>query len=200
MIRNVLLIAALLLAFGGGIWLTRSYYAAQEVKAQEQSQVLLEKIKTVCKLVTVEGYFSEVYDYKDYWGYDWSPFQKKALLRIKAKVSCGYDLGKISVESRPAEKTILLGNLPEPGILSIEHDLDYYDITEGTFNSFSPEDYNKINAKAKEYIRDQALKSDLVKSAKAQGNQLIDMIRLMVESAGWKLELKSEAPPPLLQK
>jgi len=49
---------------------TRYYYTWGEVTAEEKSQVLLEKIKTVAKLVTVEGYFSEVYSYEDYWKYD----------------------------------------------------------------------------------------------------------------------------------
>ena len=44
---------------------TSYYYTVGQVTAEEQSQVLMEKIKTVAKLVTVEGYFSEVYDYQD---------------------------------------------------------------------------------------------------------------------------------------
>ena len=67
----------------------------EKFRLTEQSQVLMEKIKTVAKLVTVEGYFSEVYDYQDYWNYDVSMFRKKALIRVKAKVSVGYDLSKM---------------------------------------------------------------------------------------------------------
>ena len=190
MLKKILLIIALLLFFMAGIWLTRKYYISTEAKVEEQSQVLLEKIKSVCKLVTVEGHFSEVYNYQDYWGYDFSPFRKKALIRVKAKVAVGYDLEKMSIEALPAEKRIVLSELPEPTILSIDHELDYYDITEGTFNAFTAEDYNKLNANAKQFIEQKALESDLLNSAKKQSKQTIDMIKFMVENAGWTLSFK----------
>lgn len=178
---------ALAIFFLAGIWLTHRYYTWQEVKTQEQSQVLLEKVKNVFKLITTEGYFSEVYDYENYWGYDISPFKKKALIRVKAKVSVGYDLEGIRIETLPAEKKIILHQLPEPSILSIDHDLDYYDITEGVFNSFSKEDYNTLNANAKNFIIEQAKESDLLNSARNQRQETLEMLRFMVENAGWEL-------------
>ena len=190
--KSLVFVFTLILLGYGIYWATKYYYTIGETKVEEQSEVLLEKIKTVSKLVTVEGHFSEVYDYKDYWAYDISPFRKKALMRIKAKVLVGYDLEKMTIESVPKDKVIRLGNLPDPEIISIEQDLDYYDITEGTFNSFSPSDLNKLQEKAKEYIRSHAEKSDLKLSAVTQGNQLLDLIRFMVETAGWRLEFTSE--------
>jgi len=177
----------LLIAFGI-FWATRSYYTYEAVTAEEQSQVLLEKIKTVAKLVTVEGYFSEVYDYQDYWKYDISPLRKKALVRIKAKVSVGYDLTQMKIEAFPDQKKMVISNLPDPSILSIDHDLDYYDISQGTFNSFTEADYNKINRNAKEMIRKNAETSDLFIAAEVQSNQLLDIIRFMVEGAGWTID------------
>lgn len=158
----------------------------------EQSRVLLEKIQTVSKLVTVEGQISEIYNYKDYWGYDFSPFQKKALVRIKAKASVGYDLSKMKIESRPLEKKIIVSALPEPQVIAIDHSLDYYDITQGSFNPFTAEDYTKINEKAKEMVKQQAQNSELFAAARKQGNQMLDMIRFIVESAGWKLEIQAK--------
>ncbi len=190
MIKKILLITALLLFFIAGIWLTRKYYTATEKKVAEQSQVLLEKIKSVCKLVTIEGHFSEVYNYEDYWGYDFSPFRKKALIRVKAKVSVGYDLEKMSIEALPEKKRIVLSELPDPTILSIDHELDYYDITEGTFNAFTAADYTKLNTNARQFILEKAQESDLLESAKKQGNQTLDMIQFMVENAGWTLSIK----------
>lgn len=187
----------LLLCFGifkGTQWW---YQKTEATKASEQSVVLLEKIKSVTKLVTVEGFFSEMYDYRDYWGYDFSPFRKKALVRIKAKVSVGYDLTQMQVEALTEQRKIVLSQLPDPEILSIDHDLDYYDITQGTFNQFSPEDYNKINAKAKDKIKEQALASDLFLKAEEQSNQLLEIIKFMVEGAGWELEFKPVTSPEL---
>ena len=169
---------------------TSYYYTAGKVTTEEQSQVLMEKIKTVAKLVTVEGYFSEVYDYEDYWNYDISPFRKKALIRVKAKVSVGYDLTKMSIEAIPEQKLLIISDLPDPSIISIDHDLDYYDITEGTFNTFSEDDYNMLNRNAKEKIRQAAVGSDLFLAAEAQSNNMLDLVKFMVEGAGWKLQFQ----------
>ncbi len=168
------------------------YERTAEIHAKEQSVVLLEKIKSVTKLVTVEGFFSEMYDYEDYWGYDVGLFRKKALVRIKAKVSVGYDLTQMEVEAIAEERKVIISQLPDPEIISIDHDLDYYDISEGTFNQFSPDDYNKINASAKDKVREQANASDLFLKAEEQSNQMLDIIQFMVEGAGWELEYKPQ--------
>jgi len=143
----------------------------------------------------VEGYFSEMYDYKDYWKYDISPLRKKALVRVKGKVSVGYDLGQMKLEAFPDKKLITISEIPDPDIISIEHDLDYYDISEGSFNSFSAKDYNHINKNAKEKIRQTALASDLFLKAEEQSNQLLDLIQFMVEGAGWEVEYVARLTP-----
>jgi hypothetical protein len=202
-INKYLLLFTLVAVFAAGILLTRWYFKRQEAVVKENGVVLLERIKQVAKLITVEGYFSEIYDYQDYYGYDLSFFRKKALIRVKAKVSVGYDLEKMKVTSDVATKTIHLSGIPPAEILSIEHDLDYYDVQEGFFNEFSTEDYNKLNAKAKEFIRKKALESDLIKNATTQRNSLLETMRFMAESMGWKLEvegLPAATPPDSLPK
>lgn len=190
--KKIIVLLIILLFFGLGIYLTKQYYTWNETKVREQSEVLLEKVKSVYKLVTVEGHFSEVYDYEDYWGYNFSPFRKKALIRVKAKVLVGYDLEKMEIEAFPDERRIVVSQLPEPQIISIEHDLDYYDITEGTFNTFGKDDYNKLNNNAKQFIVDKAQHSDLVNNARQRGNRAMDMMQFIVENAGWQLEVKRD--------
>jgi hypothetical protein len=184
------LVVSLLAVFAAGVLVTRWYFKRSEPNVQESGVVLLERIKQVAKLVTVEGYFSEIYDYQDYYGYDLSLFRKKALVRVKAKVSVGYDLEKMKITAMPETKTIRLSGIPPAEILSIEHDLDYYDVQEGFFNEFSTEDYNKLNANAKEFIRKKAMESDLTKTATTQRNTLLETMKFMAESAGWKLEVE----------
>ena len=191
-LNKYLLIFTLIAVFAAGILLTRWYFKRFETAEQQNGVVLLERIKQVAKLVTVEGYFSEIYDYQDYYGYDLSFFRKKALVRVKARVSVGYDLEKMQITAVPETKTIHLSGIPPAEILSIEHDLDYYDVQEGLFNEFSTEDYNKLNANAKEFIRKKALESDLTKTAAAQRNILLETMKFIAESTGWKLEV--EAP------
>ena len=185
-----LLFAVLL--FGAGYMTHKLLVSAKEVTAEEQSKVLLEKIREVAKLVTVEGNISEVYNYKDYWGYDFFPFQKKAIILVDAKVSVGYDLQKMNMRSDALTKTLTVSTLPNPEILSLEHDLKYYDISEGTFNSFSPKDYTDLQGKVKDFIRQKAEESELKRRANTQGNKMIDMIRFMVEGAGWTLVVEND--------
>jgi hypothetical protein len=189
-INSILLIISLLAVFAAGVVATRWYIRHTEAQVQESGTVLLERIKQVAKLVTVEGYFSEIYDYQDYYGYDLSIFRKKALVRVKAKVSVGYDLEKMKLTALPETKTIRITGIPPAEILSIEHDLDYYDVQEGFFNEFSTEDYNKLNANAKDFIRKKALESDLLKTATTQRNALFETMKFMAESAGWTLEIE----------
>ncbi|RMF24616.1 MAG: DUF4230 domain-containing protein [Bacteroidetes bacterium] len=192
--RKIWFVLAIGGAFALGIWLARCWYQSRQSTTSEDATVLLERMQQVAKLITVEGYFSEIYDYKDYWHYDILPLRKKALLRVKAKVSVGYDLSRLEFEARPEERLIVLSNLPDPEILSIDHDIDYYDIQEGIFNSFSREDYNRLNAEAKELIRKRALESHLFLVAEEQSNQLQEMMRFMAESAGWTLRFQPRTP------
>lgn len=182
-----------ILIFGAGSWLTFNYMMQPRTSVEEQSNVLLEKVKTVAKLVSVEGYFSEIYTYKN----DWEPmpnpifsptFTKQAITIVKAKVSIGYDLEKMTFEADHTNKVLRIGNIPDPEIISLDHDIEYYDIQESSFNTFSREEMNKLNASAKEFIRKKALESDLLLQAEEQGNQMIDIIKFMVEESGWTVE------------
>lgn len=189
MSKRLLQLAAIVAAFAMGGWLSWRFFAPQH-KPVEESTVLLEKIQAVAKLTTVEGQFSEIYNYDEYQGYFTLLWDKKALVRVRATVAAGYDLGALHFEADPATRTIHMSALPEPEILSIDHTLDYYDISEGLFASFAPEDYNRINQRAKDLIRDQALKSNLMPAAREQADKIVGLIRFMVESAGWTLQTK----------
>lgn len=156
--------------------------------------VLLDRIEKVAKLITVEGHFSEVYRYKDYWKYDIPFLRKEALIRIQAKASIGYDLEGLDIAVNESDKVVVLALPDSVQILSIEHDLDYYDIDEGTFNSFSEADYNKLNADAKNYIRSKALDSDLMNSATDQLDDMVEIIRALVTGSGYELQVIPTAP------
>lgn len=175
-------IAALFLAFwfGGKIkW--------PQPKVSESSVVLLEKIRTVCKLVTAQGEFAEIYEYKESFPFESPLFSKKALMRVRATVSVGYDLSEINMQPDEKSHTLVISNLPPAEIIAVEHDLDYYDLTEGLFNRFSTEDYNTMNANAKEFIVSQVHKSTLMEAADEKRDELLEVIRYMVEQAGWKM-------------
>ena len=193
MTRSLSQLLMFLAVFALGGWLSYQYFSSRS-RPVEDSSVLLEKIQAVTKLITVEGQFSEVYNYSEYQGYFSMFWDKKVLVRVRATVSAGYDLNHLNLEADPQTKVVRMSALPEPQILSIDHSLDYYDISEGLFASFTPEDYNRINQRAKDLIRDQALKSSLMPAARDQAAKMLDLIRFMVESAGWRLDIR-DVPP-----
>ena len=187
-------IGALFLAFRLG-----SKFSFPQPEKRESSVVLLEKIRTVSKLVTAEGQFSEIYEYKDSYPFDIPMFTKKALIRVRANVSVGYDLSRMKMEAEEKNHTIVISGLPQAEIISIDHDLDYYDLTEGFFNTFSTEDYNMLNARAKEFVASQVVHSSLMEAADKKRDELIDVIRYMAEEAGWKVLIIDSIQPALLK-
>lgn len=157
---------------------------------QENATVILDRIEKVVKLVAVEGNISEIYDYKDYYSFDIAPFRKKALVRVNAKVSAGYDFEQMTIKVEEENKIIRVENFPEAEILSIDHNLDYYDISQGTFNKFTTADYNKINSRAKTFVAEKAKDSGLLDAAEEQKQELLEMIKFLVQGGGWKLEIE----------
>ncbi len=189
MLKRILILSAFVLTFVLGGWLAYRFFAPKETKPQESATVLLEKIRTVVKLTTVEGEFSEIYNYSEYSGYFTWLWDKKVLVRVNAIVSAGYDLGNLNIKADSTARVLRIGPLPEPQILSIDHTLSYYDVSTGVFSDFSPEDYTRINQRAKDLIRTSALQSNLLPSAREQSDKIFEIIRFMAESTGWEVEI-----------
>lgn len=198
MVKKLLLFLSVVAMFLLGGYLVHRHYQAQLLEKEVAAQVLLERVQTVAKLITVEGYFSEIYDYKDHYYFDISPFQKKALLRVKAKVSVGYDLEQMKIEANEATKTLIISNMPDPEILSIDHEIDYYDLQNGVFNSFTNKELTQLNQNAKDLIEKNARESTLFEQAENQSAEMMEMIKFMVESAGWTVETRTRIQPDLL--
>jgi Protein of unknown function (DUF4230) len=185
--QKYLYILGLLFTLALGIWGAKWWYTKNGSIRTEESQVLLEHIKNVSKLVTVEGYFSEIYTETDTKDYYFFSSTKKALIKVKAKVSAGFDLSNMKIDADQATKTLHLTNIPEPNIIAIEPEISYYDVANGVFNQFTNEDYTRLNRKAIDTIRAQALNSNFMNSVKTQGVKNFDAIRLLAESMGWKV-------------
>lgn len=155
-----------------------------------QSTILLDKIKKVCKFITVEGDFAEIYHYQDVKErfLKLLSSRKKALVVINAKAHVGYDLSKIDLEADTAKKKIILKHFPQPEVLSIETNLNYYDKTEGYFNRFEATDLTGLHNEAKQHIQDKIPESGLIQAAQKEALETILLIETIVETIGWKLD------------
>lgn len=188
---ETLIFLGLIIGLTSGVALTSLYYRnLKQKQLQTQSVVLMEKIKQVCKLITVEGEFTEIFSHRDEknWFFKLFQFEKKALLIVKAKVMIGFDLSKINIEINTQKKRVLLSSFPAPEILSIDSDLEYYDIQRGIINKFSENDLNSVNKKSKDFIREKVAESELFPIARKQAGDTVGVIRELIESVGWELQ------------
>ena len=172
-------------------------------ETQVEATVLLEQIREVCKLVSVEGEFSELYTEKNlrevtlylpiptYW-----EFAREATIEVKGRVLVGYNMEQLSIKVDSVNRLVTMNNLPQPEILAIDHELSYRNLEESFFNSFTPEDYTQLNRNAKAVLREKAHESRLLEKARAEGNTMLESLRFMVENMGWRLEyeLPNELP------
>lgn len=156
----------------------------------EQSAILMEKIRKVWKLITVEGEFAEIYHYENVKEHflNLVSSKKKAIILINAKAHIGFDLSKIKMDAINEKKIIRLTEFPQPEVLSVETDFKYYDKKEGLFNKFDSTDLTELNVKAKEHIMDKIPESGLLESAKTEAIEAVLMMQNIVETIGWSLD------------
>lgn len=180
----------LILGAIGTYWIF-SFFKGKKTKeiTTHQSTVLLEKMKSVCKLISVEGDFAEIYKYENVKNFlSLVSSKKKALVVIKAKAHIGYDLSKLMMHANEERKLIVLDNFPQPEVLSIEPELEFYDIKSGLFNFFEPEDLTKLNAEAKKHILEKIPESGLMDAARKEALQTVLIMEKIVETIGWELD------------
>lgn len=153
-----------------------------------ESNILLERIEKVFKVVLAEGYFTEIYDHnsqKDVMGL--FKLNNKALVVAKAKVSVGYDFSKMKFNRDNTERKLVIEEFAPAEILSIDTDYKFYDINQGLFTKFNNEDYTAILAETKKLMREKARESDLPIIA---ANQVKVMMKQLAASMNWEVDLK----------
>ena len=198
--RIFLLTLALILSFAIGFY-SGLGYNSQKFKSEVGSTLMLERIREVFKVAAMEAEYSELFTHKDYAWFDLSPFRKVALIRVKAKVLAGFDLDTSQVKIDEKLKTIFLHFHSNAKILSLDHQLDYYDLQQGTFNYFTPQELTLIQDKARDIILRKAEGSDLLKRADARRLELVQAIDELCKNLGWKVEMVISPEPkrPFIQ-
>ena len=172
---------------------SRFTFTKKKQSVQIQSNILLEKIRSVCKLVTVEGDFAEIYHYESVKEKFFKTIRgkKKALILIDAKAHVGFDLTEIKLESDIKNKRIILTQFPKPKLLTIETDFKYYDKKEGWLNPITSNDLTDINQEAKQFIIDKIPESGLLESAGKELLSVISLMETLAASIDWTLDYSS---------
>ena len=159
---------------------------------RENSTVLLKRVRQVLKLVTVEGDFSEIVTYNDIKPSLFKLYEaeKKAIVTVSAKAMVGFDMSKAKIVINESERTISILEFPEPEVLSIDSNIQFYDIRNNLLNKFKPKDYTHINQLAEESIRKGIPESGLYEQAYTQARELLNGLEMLAERLNWSLDYK----------
>ncbi len=187
---ETLIFLGIILGLAVGAVIAKYYYKhknSQQLK--QQSAILLKQIKQVFKLVTVEGNFSEIFTHRNGKSifFNLLQLEKKVILIVKAKVMVGFDLSRVHIRVDSSNKKVILSHFPQPQTISIDTDLEYYDIQKGIVNKLSEKDLTDISKKAKDFIREKVDESDLFLIAEKQVHDTIDFICQLAVSVGWEM-------------
>ncbi|MFK8009642.1 MAG: DUF4230 domain-containing protein [Saprospiraceae bacterium] len=193
---NVIILLGIFLLGG---WVAKLYYQEPEITTETDATVLIQNIKDVCKLVTVEAELQEIYDEKSNRNVTvYLPlptnftFSKKASIEVIGKVLVGYDLEKITLDVDSINKVLYIRNLPNPEIISIEHDVKYRSLDESFFNEFTPQDFTQLNKSAKAVLKQKAIEEKLLDRAEEQGNEVLRVIQFMAKGFGWEAKVQQK--------
>ncbi|GGE95302.1 DUF4230 domain-containing protein [Flavobacterium limi] len=153
------------------------------------TNLIQQQILNVGKLVVTEGHFSEVITYKNQQKYlmNMISFEKKALIVVNANVTVAYDLHKMKYDIDEKNKTITILNIPKEEI-TINPDIQFYDVEQSKLNPFTGDDYNKINKSVKANLSKKIDKSTLKTNAQNRLISELSKILIMTNSMGWKLQ------------
>ncbi|HEY9183907.1 MAG TPA: DUF4230 domain-containing protein [Salegentibacter sp.] len=162
-------------------------------RLEADTSLIQEQIKNVGKLVVTEGTFSQVYSYKDSRKFYLDIFsaQKKALIVVNAKATVAYDLGKLETEIDEENKIVRILSIPEEEI-TINPEIQYYDVTQDYLNQFKAEDHNKIRKRIEASIREKVDSSTLKTNAKNRLISELQKIYILTSTMGWTLEYKGQ--------
>ncbi|MDR7212485.1 DUF4230 domain-containing protein [Flavobacterium piscis] len=153
------------------------------------TNLIQQQILNVGKLIVTEGHFSEVITYKNQQKYlmDMVSFEKKALVVVNANVTVAYDLHKMKYDINEKNKTITILNIPKEEI-TINPDIQFYDVEQSKLNPFTGDDYNKINKSVKANLAKKIEKSSLKTNAQNRLITELSKILILTNTMGWKLQ------------
>ena len=91
---------------------------------------------------------------------------------VNANVTVAYDLHKMKYDIDEKNKTITILNIPKEEI-TINPDIQFYDVEQSKLNPFTGDDYNKINKSVKANLAKKIEKSITKNKCSKQINQRI---------------------------
>lgn len=147
------------------------------------SSGVIERVRSISELNTVEMYFNEIIDFKNaklFNSFEIPFTQKSFIFTVKARVKAGIDLSSIKEEDVEIDGKRLVLRLDEPVITSGEI-LSYkaYDEKDGLFNEVTTEDTLKALELFEKDLRKQAAENGIIEKAKENAEKTIEGLFMM---------------------
>ncbi len=186
MSRIVILIAGIIIGILATLWF-QERQKTEEI--HEQSQVLLENVKHLNKMVVAEAYYNDVYSYNDSnkYFFDIFHFDRNVILLVTAKAQISYDLNQLKISLDTIHKIINIADIPEEQV-EIFPTIKYYDLQQSHLNQFDKNDLNRINAEAIKQIKSHIDLTQLRLKAKKQLLENLRNLYVLSKIYGWKIE------------
>lgn len=147
------------------------------------SSGVMERVKNISELNTVEMYFNEIIDFKNakFFNDFEIPFTEKSFIfTVKARVKAGVDMSSLEQSDIKIDEKNLVLRLPGPEITSLEI-LSYkaYDEKDGLFNEVTTEDTLKALELFEKDLKNQAKDNEIIEKAKENAEKSIRSIFMM---------------------
>lgn len=179
-LRQLAVIAVIAAVASVSTFLMTSHISEREAFS---SSGVIERVRSISELNTVEMYFNEIIDFKNakFFNNFEIPFtQKSFIFTVKARVKAGIDLSSVKEEDVEIDGKRLVLRLDEPVITSGEI-LSYkaYDEKDGLFNEVTTEDTLKALELFEKDLRKQAAENGIIEKAKENAEQTIEGLFMM---------------------
>lgn len=189
--KTMLLMLIVILATISVTFIVTNKFHEQELYS---ASGVLEQVKDISELNTVEMYFNEIIDFKNAKLFNnfQIPFTEKSFIfTVKSKVKAGVDSSSIDEGDIAISGKSLLIQLPNPTITSKEM-LSYkvYDEKNGLFNEVTTEDTLKALELFEKDMEEQALSSGIIEKSKENTEHIIRNLFLSYGFESIELEWK----------
>jgi hypothetical protein len=168
---------------------------------EEESIIIIEQIRQVCKIITTEGTFVENYSYKEPTTYGSTMFsvtpqigsyffKKEAHLKIKANIGVGYDFTEVIYDVDLDTKLIILSNVPSnPEIMFVEHELLDFDNESYMVRPLSDNEIVDLQNAALDQIMERTDVMLLYEEAAKEHIELIHLLQTIALDGEWGIQI-----------
>lgn len=150
-------------------------------RSTNNSSTVLERVKTIAELNTIEMYYNEIIDFSDakYFNDIKLPFTtKKLIFTVKARVKAGVDLSKLSVRDIEVDENYIRIILPKPSVTSKEIlESALYDEKNALFNEVTSEDTLTLLGEFLKSLDQKSIDNGIIE--KAENNTRLAVMNLL---------------------